>query len=413
MRELLFLAHRIPYPPDKGDKIRSWHILRHLSERFRIHLGCFIDDPRDWQHESRIADLAASHLCLGLNSLRGNLRALPGLLAGAPLSVGYYRDARMAAWVDGVLRDRKIDTVFVFSSQMAQYVMVPARRDLRRVIDFVDVDSDKWRQYAERKSWPASWVYGRESRTLLAFESSVADEFDAGIFVSSAEAALFRRLAPRAASRIASMPNGVDTAFFDPAHGGDSPFPQAVRPVVFTGAMDYWANADAVAWFADEALPEIRRRVPDAVFYIVGSNPAPGVRALGSRDGIVVTGRVPDVRPYLAHAAVVVAPLRIARGIQNKVLEGMAMARPVIVTPEALEGIPARPSEHVILAADVAALVQGVAGVLDSGDSAAAVDSRNLGLRARDFVTVEFGWTASLGTLDTLLDGGKPVHTPS
>ncbi|TAN80487.1 MAG: TIGR03087 family PEP-CTERM/XrtA system glycosyltransferase [Gallionella sp.] len=402
MEELLFLAHRIPYPPNKGDKIRSYHLLKHLSRNFRVHLGAFVDDPDDWQHAQTLAGMVSGEVkLLPLNPRWATLRSASGLLCGEPLTVPYYRNAALKNWVDRLIADRPIHHAVAFSSAMSQYLT--AYPKLHRVIDFVDIDSDKWRQYAGRKSWPMSWVYRREARALLAFERRIAGAFDASVFVSRAEAELFRQLAPECANRVDHYNNGVDLDYFSPARDYGNPYPAGERALVFTGAMDYWANVDAVAWFAREVFPALRAQFADARFYIVGSRPTAEVRALAGA-GIIVTGSVPDVRPYVAHAAVSVAPLRIARGIQNKVLEAMAMAKPVIVSPQALEGIDAETGSEVILAADAAAFISRIAAQLSQPD-------KSLGQAARLRVEEAYSWDSSLQRVDRLL-GRAPASNP-
>ncbi len=339
MEELLFLAHRIPYPPNKGDKIRSWHILRHLARSYRVHLGAFVDDPDDWRYRDKLEELCASACLLPLQPASARLSSLGGLLRGTPLSLSYFHNRRMQHWVNAMLEPSAVQKVFVFSSPMAQYVMHATSPEMRRVIDFVDVDSDKWRQYAGRKSWPLSWLYRREGETLMKYEQAVAREFNASLFVSAEEAALSRRLAPEAADSIGYLENGVDHAYFMPDDSYADPYAGCREVLVFTGAMDYWPNIDAVTWFAREVLPLIRQSVGTARFAIVGARPTREVRALASLPGVTVTGGVRDIRPYLTHARAVVAPLRVARGVQNKVLEAMAMARPVVATAVAGEGI--------------------------------------------------------------------------
>ncbi len=399
--ELLFLAHRIPYPPNKGDKIRSWHLFEHLAQRHVVHLGCFIDDPTDWAHEPVLRALSGECHCEALPRSPLQARNATVLATGEPVTIRHYRRRGMAAFVAGLAR-RSLDGVFVFSSAMAAYgLAVPAAR---RVIDFVDVDSDKWRQYAARRRPPARWVYAREANTLLTFERRMAAAFDASLFVTANEAALFRRLAPEAAARTHAVPNGVDLDHFSPAVALPSPFAAGEAALVFTGAMDYWANADAVTWFAEEVLPAVRRSHGRASFWIVGANPDPTVARLAGHDGVHVTGRVPDTRPYLAHAAVVVAPLRIARGTQNKVLEGMAMGRPVVTTQAAAAGIEAAEAGADLLVADTpAAFAAAVQGLLAAPDRAAA-----LGGRARRRVEQSYSWASSLARVDALLGLGAP-----
>ena len=401
MRELLFLAHRIPYPPNKGDKIRSWNILQYLAKHFRVHLGCFIDDPEDEAHRPTLEGICASTKFVGLQPTIARLRSLTALMTGSPLTLPYFRSADLAQWASSQIGQHDIQHIFVFSSSMAQYATGAEADRARRVVDFVDIDSDKWRQYAAAKSWPASWIYGREGRTLLDYERKIAAMADASLFVSEAEAALFRKLAPESADKTGALNNGVDYDYFDPAVDLDTPFSAESEALVFTGAMDYWANIDAVVWFAEEIFPAIRAKRPTAEFWIVGTRPAPLVTALASHAGVHVTGSVPDVRPYIRHAKAVVAPLRLARGIQNKVLEAMAMARPVVASPEALEGITARLDDEIVRADGASAFVKQTLTVLDDPEST------EMGKRARQRVIEDYGWPSNLERLKTLLENGR------
>ena len=399
MEHLLYLVHRIPYPPNKGDKIRSYHLLRHLAERYHVHLGTFVDDANDWQYVDTVKDLCATAHFAPLDPLKSRVRSLGALLTNGVLSVDYYRNAALQAWVKQSMERHRISRVLVFSSPMAQYVMDVEQA--RRVIDFVDVDSDKWRQYAEKKPWPMSWLYGHEARQLLTYERHIAQRFDASLFVSQPEADMFRQLAPESKERIGYFSNGVDTEYFAPSGSLVNPYTDGKPAIVFTGAMDYWPNVDAVQWFADEIFPSVVKLQPDAQFYIVGARPSAQVQALASRSGVNVTGTVPDVRPYIAYASVAVAPLRIARGIQNKVLEAMAMARPVVVSPQALEGIAAEPGHDIVLASDATQLAESVIKLLQHPD-------QDIGMRAREKVIARYGWTSNLSRVDALLDPVVP-----
>lgn len=399
MKDLLFLVHRIPFPPNKGDKIRSWNILEHLAGKYRVHVGCFIDDPHDWQFTGRIEEIATSTCFRGLDRRRGLIRSLSSLLTGEPLTSGYYRDRGMATWVDETVKQNPIERVFVYSSSMAQYIPQSLPSEARVVVDFVDIDSDKWRQYAERKSWPMKQVYGREARTLFKLEKRVAGAVDAAAFVSEDEAALFRTMTPGVDAHIHGIANGVDCVFFDPGSAGESPYVPDRTNLVFTGAMDYWANVDAVCWFADDIFPRIRDSLPDCAFWVVGANPSPEVVKLGERDGITVTGRVEDVRPYIAHATISVAPLRVARGIQNKVLEAMALEKAVVATPQAMEGISAIDNEEVFVAEAAIEFADAVTALV------AAPDRDLVGGRARRRVLESYGWLTSLQKFESILEG--------
>ncbi len=325
MEPLLYLVHRIPFPPNKGDKVRSFNLLRFLAGRFQVHLGTFVDNPADLVHAGRLSEYCASSKIVEIRPALARIRSVPGLWTGEPLTLRYYRDESLAQWVNDVVREQRIGKAVVFSSAMAQYVS--GSGNLRVVVDFVDVDSAKWSQYGKSRRWPLSTVFEREGQRLLAFERAVSRSTSASVFVTPAEAELFRSLAPECAARVHCAQNGVDTDFFSPSPAVPCPYGPDEEPIVFTGAMDYWPNVDAVCWFVNEVLPAIVAQRPRARFHIVGMNPTAVVQALAAEGRVVVTGSVPDVRPYLQHARVVVAPLRVARGIQNKVLEAMAMGR--------------------------------------------------------------------------------------
>ena len=401
MNDLLYLVHRIPWPPNKGDKIRSYHILLHLAKHFRVHLGTFIDDPADSVYLPELEKICASVCVRPLPPIRTKLRALTGLLTGEPLTLPWYRDAALRRWVDRTLREKNVEQAFIFSSTMAQYL--PDASELTRVVDFVDVDSDKWTQYAATKRWPMSAVYRREGRKLLEYERKVARHSDASLFVSPAEAASFREFAPESATRVYAMNNGVDATYYSPeAVDGNSPYPSGKATIVFTGAMDYWPNVDAVIWFAEAVLPRLRDRHPGIAFYIVGNRPAPQVRALAELPGITVTGFVADIRPWIRHATLCVAPLRIARGVQNKVLEAMALARPIVATPQALEGLTAQPGSEILLApADAALFADTVSHQLSSPHEA-------LGAAARARILADHDWERNLDRMEELLVPSTP-----
>jgi sugar transferase (PEP-CTERM/EpsH1 system associated) len=401
MANLLYLVHRIPYPPNKGDKLRSYHILKHLSARHRVFLGTFVDDPDDLQHVPVLRSLCADLRVVELDPRLARLRSVSGFAANEPLSVAYYRDAALARWIETTLRDQAIDACIVFSSAMAQYV-AGARMPGTVLIDFVDVDSAKWAQYAGSRWWPLSWVYRREGSRLLDFERAAANRATRAFFVTDAEADLFRRLAPGCAGRIETIGNGVDTDHYAPSAARASPFAPDSVPVVFTGAMDYWPNIDGVRWFAAEVLPQLRTAHPRVHFTIVGMRPTAAVKALVSAN-VTVTGTVPDVRPYLQHAVVVVAPLRVARGVQNKILEAMAMARPVVATDACGTGVDAVNGRDFVTAKDAPAMVSAIDSLLR--DAAAA---RAMGLAARARIVSRYTWDAQLSLLENALSHATP-----
>ena len=404
MGNLLYLVHRLPYPPNKGDKVRSYHLLKHLTARHRVFLGTFVDDPADEAYIDTVRGLCPDLHVAQLKPRTAKLRSLSGLLMHQALSLRYYHDEGLHAWVRQTLVVQKIDAIVIFSSVMAQYVShLSAETSPPMLVDFVDVDSAKWTQYSDNHKWPLSWLYRREGQRLLAYERAVAARATHSFFVTENETALFAKQAPECVNMVEAMSNGVDADYFSPDPNRSSPFdgnglPQDPIPVVFTGAMDYWPNIDAVTWFVSDILPALRQSWPLLQFYIVGRSPPPSVLALAS-DAVVVTGTVPDVRPYLQHAAVVVAPLRVARGIQNTILEAMAMARPVVASLSCVDAIDAQIDEELVSALDAGDFVRQINALLTSPAKAAAV-----GQSGRRRVVESYSWAAHLGRIDRYLD---------
>ena len=402
MANILYLVHRLPFPPNKGDKVRSYHLLRHLLQNHRVFLGTFIDDPDDEQHLPTLKALCPDLHVERLHPRTAKLKSLSGLLRGEALTLAYYRSAGMQRWVQNTVAAHPMRASVVFSSSMAPYAQALAPQ-VPMLVDFVDVDSAKWTQYAPEHRWPLSWLYRREGRRLLAYERAVAAQAQRSFFVTPNETALFVSQAPESAGRVQSLSNGVDSDFFALDTQRPSPFAPNEQAVVFTGAMDYWPNIDGVSWFVADMLPQLLARWPRARFYIVGRSPSPQVQALASAQ-VVVTGTVPDVRPYLQHAAAVVAPLRVARGIQNKILEAMAMQQPVVTVHSCAEAIGATAAQGQLRADTPEQFLQALQPLLDAPEHAAA-----LGRAARQFVVQRFSWQAHLSGIDACL---APPHAP-
>lgn len=407
MSSLLLISHRFPYPPDRGEKIRLWHLIQHLAQSHRIFLGCLVDDERDWQHLARLDAVCAEIGCFGIDKRRQKIRALARLRPGRPLMLDYYDHPGLRRWIAALAARESIDLAYVFSTAMAPYALgLPG---VRRILDMVDVDSEKWADYAREAAWPASVVWGREARTLRAYERHAALACERTLLVTAAEAARFAELAPESRGRVAVLENGVDLDFFAPPDSPSAtPYPQPGPWLALVGNMDYPPNEDAAAWFAREILPLLRRGSDPSTaprLAIVGANPGPQIQSLGALPGVLVTGRVADVRPYLTHAAAVVAPLRIARGVQNKVLEGMAMARPVVASTQAFQGIRATPGRDLLVGDGAAAIAALVAEVLDGGHE-------GLGAAGRLAVERHYAWADQLAGLDSILADIAGVQPP-
>lgn len=397
MEDLLYLTQRIPYPADKGDKITTFNILKQLQGRCRVHLGTFVDDSLDLRHLDALDRYCTSKKIVRLHPALATMRSALGLISGRSLSEHYFYRKAMASWVHDTIRSRGIRKILVYSSAMAQYVIRGVHAGTYRYAHIADIDSEKWRQYSQVARHPVKWLYAREAERLHLFERNIAREFDWVSLVTEHEATQFIQFAPESAARISVVRNGTDVAYFDPQLPYQNPYAQGVRPLVFTGVMDYFPNIEAVEWFARDILPGVRSRVPDACFAIVGNKPVAAVRRLARLPGVVVTGRVDDVRPYLKHAGVALAPLRIARGIQNKVLEAMAMGLPVVATSSVIRGLEPRSRELINCADDEQTFTNTVVQLLQSGDRA---ESR---LARREAVIEEYGWESNLAPLMTRL----------
>lgn len=389
---VLYLAHRIPFPPDKGDKIRSWSTLEHLARRFDVFLAAFVDDPADFRHQQFLQSICQEVALVPLDKTAAVARSLLALLGGEPFSFAYYRDRRMTEAVRRA-RSKGLAAEIAFSSSVAPYLSI--RGCAPRIVDLCDADSAKWEEYARRKSWPMSALYAREGRLLARAETAIVNWADAAFAVSEEEADL---LASREGveKEVLWFGNGVDAERFAP--GATTPAPAAFS-ALFVGAMDYWANIDAVLWFAAEIWPKVKLASPEATFGVVGSNPSRAVRALDGQAGVCVTGAVEDVRPYLQAAQIVVAPIRIARGVQNKVLEAMAMAKALVATPAALEGVNVDIGKEAVAAASPEAFAAEAVRLLSDPETARAI-----GAAGRARMLADYQWPSQLVRLDDVLD---------
>lgn len=380
----------MPWPPDRGDRITTWHFLQHLLQRgARVQIGCFQEEARDTEGVAFLAKAGAEVVAPRLSRRARKLTSLRGLLTGEALTLPFFRHASLHAaarrW-----HATAPDLVWVYSSSMAQYPLgLPARAS---VMQFAELDSDKWRQYAAVSGPLGRWIYGREARRLLAFEDRVARAFDRSLVVSEVERTLFRERIPGVEPVV--MPNGVDTGHFTSA----GEYKRQPHAAIFTGVMDYEPNVDGVCWFADACWPELRRRFPGATLWIVGSKPVARVLALGQRPGIVVTGRVPTTPPFFDQAAVAIAPLRLARGVQNKVLEALSMALPVVSSPQAAQGLGDAPPSALDVADGAEATIAAVARWF-----AAPAEARAVGQAGATWVREHWRWQRIYERFDALL----------
>jgi sugar transferase (PEP-CTERM/EpsH1 system associated) len=397
--DLLYLVHRVPYPPDKGDRIRTFNILHYLSGRAAVHLACLADEPVGDETLAALRRLCARVAVVPLGSQARWVRALGALLTGRTVSEGAFRSPALFTTLRGWARDTRFHACLASASSLVPYLRTPELRDVPAVIDLIDVDSQKWFDYAAAGRGPKAWLYRTEGRRLRRLEQSLPSWARALTLVSEAEVGLFRAFCP--ADNVHAVANGVDLEYFRPQP------PAAGQDCVFVGALDYPPNIDGACWFCRDVWPRIRQARPHAKLRLVGRRPVPAVRALAGVEGVEVVGQVPDVRPFLAGAAVSLVPLRIARGVQNKTLEALAMAKAVVASPPSLAGIRAEPGVHLLAAASAAEWVATVVRLLDDEPL-----RRRLGVAGRRFVEEHHHWDRCLEPFGSLL-GLEPADLPA
>ena len=381
---VLFLSQRVPYPPNRGDKITTWRLIERLKRQHRVRIAAFAHDEGDVKAARALRELGYE---VATFAPTPRWKALPALLGSTPLTLRVYGSRALQAEVDGCIGG--IDLAYAYSSSMGAFFLA---HELPRVMHFAELDSDKWLQYADKTRFPLAWVYRREGRTLGEFERRLAHAVDENVLCTPLEQKIFQERIPGAPSLV--MRNGVDLAHYRPVTAPPEP-----GLLVFVGVMNYYPNVEGIAWFARAILPEVQRRVPGARLVIVGSHPTREVQELARLPGIEVTGFVDDPRTYLARAALSVAPLRIARGIQNKVLEAMAMGLAVVGTRAATQGVDGKPGRDYVVAESAEEQVEAVCGLLRDTERA-----RELGRAARAFVEANYDWEVCLRPLDSILE---------
>lgn len=389
MKRLLFIVHRMPYPPDKGERLRAFQELKALSQHFRITLATLAHSTEDYRSAAGIRHLCERIVVAPAGGRKGLIRGGLGMLAGRSVTEGYFHSPSLEKLVTNLSHGREFPVALGYSSSTLPYLL--KANASHRIMDLVDVDSEKWLAYAEKASWLTKWLYRREGEKVRHLEEDALINCDAVLVVSQAESELLAGFS----HKIGVLSNGVDTDYFQADEGGQDGKPS----LVFTGTMDYRPNIDGVCWFAEKVWPDLKRRQPELQFYIVGRDPAPAVGRLAEQRDIIVTGTVADVRPYLASAQVAICPLRIARGIQNKVLEAMAMGRAVVSSGPALEGLEVEVGKEALRADTPEEWQSHILSLLENDDQ-----RLEIGRNARACVEAKYNWQGRMSNLVALCD---------
>jgi len=404
-QEILFLAHRFPYPPDRGDRIRSWNILRYLSSRANISLACTTDSVISREQLNLVRSRCRRVLVAPLPPRRRWANAGIHWLCGRSLTEGLFWSKNFAQTLDYWADVITFDHVFVYCSSMLQYAQRPRLRSIPRVVDLVDVDSQKWKDYAQQAGPIHRLIYSSEAHRIARLERQSMESSKAVLLASNAEADLLRSQIRNRRSAILGLSNGVDSEYFsaqwvdqDPCYSDrfNPTVPSELR-IVFVGVLDYLPNIEGLRWFFSNIWMEVRKQIPTATVHIVGKHPNAKIQAIVDYPGVNLVGAVEDVRPYLAAANVVIAPLKIARGIQNKVLEAMSMSKPLVLTSQAAEGIDATPDKHYVVADTAEQWIQNLVALAKTPEAA-----MEIGEAAREFVETEFNWNNRLESLDEI-----------
>ncbi len=387
---IYYICQRVPFPPDRGDKITTYNEIKHLARQHEVHVFCMADGVADLANVAKVEAFAASIHAVAVSPFGAKWRAALALLSGQPLSVAAFSQRALHRAIRQSQARAPADLMIVYSGNVAQYA--EPFPECRRIMQFADLDSLKWAQYAKRHAPPLKWLYALEQRRLLDYERMIAHSFDHSLVCTAVEQRDFAALIPGAP--LSLVANGVDLDYFKSQAGEKVP-----GRLVFTGVMDYLPNIDAVQWFCDEIFPRVRAAVAQASFVICGSRPTEAVKQLARIDGVRVTGWVEDTRPELDCAEVFVAPLRMARGVQNKVLEGLAMGLPCVASIAAWSGTVIAQGQGILASDDPDEFASMIIKLLTD-----APFRDQMAQRARAQAEANYTWQAQMDLLDGVIE---------
>lgn len=389
--KILYVCHRFPYPPKRGGTIRPFNMIRHLAQSHEVTV-CSLTRSAQQTHDAQGIAPFCSEFYLGqVDDRVQTMRMVATLPTPLPASASFFHSNALNRQIRRLLAGQRFDLVFVHCSSVAHYV--EHVEGIPKILDFGDMDSQKWLEYAQHKPFPLSVGYWWEGTRLKAEEKRLARRFELCTTITRAEHQTLLDYGVETPSDW--FPNGVDNSFFKPLED------VAYDPetIVFVGRMDYFPNQQCMFDFCADVLPLLKARRPQIKLQIVGAEPSPAVRKLAGIPGVTVTGSVLDVRPFVTRAALTVAPLRIARGTQNKILEAMAMGIPVVASNIAAAGVDAEPGQHLLTADSPADMCEQILRVLDNPDERARLSRAG---RAR--VLSNHAWPNSMKRLDAIIE---------
>jgi sugar transferase (PEP-CTERM/EpsH1 system associated) len=388
--KILYICHRFPFPPARGGKIRPFNMIKHLSRKHEVVVASLVRSPREAEAGQGLSRHCSDFMMAKVTASSAWARMVMRLPTLQPSSMGYFYSPSLARRIDERLRDGHFDLIFVHCSSVAPYVS--GLSGIPKILDFGDMDSQKWLDYRHFKPFPLSLGYWLEGRKMEAAEKALARRFDLCTCTTKAELETLRQF--HVPVQMDWFPNGVDSEFFSP---GDMPYD--ADAISFVGRMDYFPNQQAMQFFANEVFPRIRERRPTATLTIIGAEPSADIRRLASREGVAVTGTVPDVRDHVRRSAVSVAPLMIARGTQNKIIECMAMGVPVVASPAAAGGVDAVPGEHLQVARTPDDYAAKLLGLMTD-----RAERQRFAAAGRARVETHHSWAMSMAKLDRIVE---------
>jgi len=399
--KILYLCHRFPFPPRRGGKIRPFNMIRHFARDHEVTVGSIVRSEVEAKEGAGLADYCASYKIARVRNPVQVGRMVARLPTPVPSSFGYFHSPELASWVRERLARERFDLIFVHCSSVAPYVA--AVRSVPKILDFGDMDSQKWLEYARYKRFPLSLGYAIEGRKLVRKERRLARKFDLCTATTRGEWETLESYRTGVPSDW--FPNGVDSGYFAPTEEPYDP-----NTIAFVGRMDYYPNQESMFDFCQRTLPRLQSTRPSLKLLIVGADPTPAVLRLADLPGVTVTGSVPDVRPYLRRSALMIAPLNIARGTQNKILEAMAMGVPVVTSRIAAAGVDATDGQHFLAASTPEEYVDAIMRVIDDPQL-----RQRLSIAGRERMLTHHDWARSMSRLDKIVERclsrhGSPAH---